>query len=203
MYLVQHVATNFICCLKVITKQGLTPQMKDQITREILIQSYLTHPHIVAIYGHCHDEQNVYLLLEACLGGNLFQKLKATDGKGLSEKEVANTVKEACKALAYMHANDIIHRDIKPENILLHEGIVKICDLGWAVHSPLMRNTRCGTPVYLSPEVLQCDLYDSKVDVWSIGVLTYELLFARIPFEIKCIEDLSKIISDDIAFEGR
>lgn len=51
--------------------------------------------------------------------------------------------------------------------------------------------------------MLQCDLYDSKVDVWSIGVLTYELLFARIPFEIKCIEDLSKIISEDIAFEGR
>jgi calcium-dependent protein kinase len=108
------VATNFICCLKVITKQGLTPQMKDQIAREILIQSYLSHPHIVAIYGHCHDEQNVFLLLEACLGGNLFQKLKATEGKGLPEKEVASTVKEACKALAYMHANDIIHRDIKP-----------------------------------------------------------------------------------------
>jgi serine/threonine protein kinase len=113
VYLVQHVPTNFVCCLKVIAKHQLTPQMKAQIAREVVIQSYLVHPNIVAIYGHSHDQENVYLLLEACLGGNLFEKVKAAEG-GLAEKEVANTVREACRALDYMHSNDIIHRDIKP-----------------------------------------------------------------------------------------
>ena len=68
-----------------------------------------------------------------------------------------------------MHDADIIHRDIKPENILIHERIAKICDFGWSIHSPLMRDTRCGTPLYSSPEVVQKQTYDNKVDVWNIG----------------------------------
>jgi fused len=134
------------------------------------------------------------------MGGNLFERFKKAE---LTEKEVANTVREACRALDFMHSNDIIHRDIKPENILIHEGTAKICDFGWAVHSPLLRTTQCGSPVYLSPEVIRSDLYDSKVDVWSIGILTYELLFRKIPFEINCISDLSKIVCDGISFKGR
>jgi len=54
-----------------------------------------------------------------------------------------------------MHKNDVIHRDIKPENVLFHENVVKICDFGWAIHSPLLRDTRCGTPLYSSPEMLK------------------------------------------------
>jgi aurora kinase len=71
---------------------------------------------------------------------------------------------------------------------------VKICDFGWAVHSPLLRNTRCGTPLYSSPEMVREEMYDSKVDVWNIGVLTYELLYGSIPFEIRQLSDLSKIV---------
>jgi serine/threonine protein kinase len=63
VHLVQHAATNFICCLKTISKSNLTPQIKEQIAREIMIQSFLNHPNIVAIYGYSHDEENVYLLL--------------------------------------------------------------------------------------------------------------------------------------------
>ena len=81
-----------------------------------------------------------------------------------------------------MHGMDIIHRDIKPENILVHHSTVKICDFGWAVHSHLLRRTCCGTPIYLSPEVLSSQLYDNKVDVWAVGILTYELLCKKIPF---------------------
>ena len=82
-----------------------------------------------------------------------------------------------------MHKNDVIHRDIKPENVLFHENVVKICDFGWAIHSPLLRDTRCGTPLYSSPEMLKKQLYDSKIDIWCIGVLTYELLTGKVPFE--------------------
>lgn len=60
--------------------------------------------------------------------------------------------------------------------------MVKVCDFGWAVHSPLMRVTQCGTPLYTSPEIVSKVPYDNKIDVWSIGILTYELLYGTIPF---------------------
>ena len=78
--------------------------------------------------------------------------------------------------------------------IPLIQGVVKICDFGWAVHSPLLRITRCGTPLYASPEMVREEQYDSKIDVWNIGVLTYELLYGNIPFEIRQLSDLSKIV---------
>lgn len=62
------------------------------------------------------------------------------------------------------------------------KNMVKVCDFGWAVHSPLMRVTQCGTPLYTSPEIVSKVPYDNKIDVWSIGILTYELLYGTIPF---------------------
>jgi serine/threonine protein kinase len=53
------------------------------------------------------------------------------------------------------------------------QNTVKICDFGWAIHSPLMRNTQCGTPIYVSPEIVNKEPYDSKIDIWCIGILTY------------------------------
>lgn len=72
--------------------------------------------------------------------------------------------------------------------------MVKICDFGWAVHSPLLRSTRCGTPLYVSPEMLKSDNYDSKIDIWNIGILTYELVYGTSPFEIRQHTDFLKIV---------
>lgn len=82
-------------------------------------------------------------------------------------------------ALIYLHAKNVIHRDIKPENILLgHDDQVKIADFGWSVHEPnSQRTTLCGTMDYLSPEMVQGHPHTNKVDLWSIGVLTYECKF--------------------------
>lgn len=73
--------------------------------------------------------------------------------------------------------------------------VVKICDFGWAVHSPVLRKTRCGTPLYASPEMVLEEEYGCKIDVWNIGVLTYELIYGNIPFEIRQVSDLSKIVT--------
>ena len=72
------------------------------------------------------------------------------------------------------------------------QNLIKICDFGWAVHSPLLRATQCGTPLYTPPEVVSKRPYDSKIDIWSIGILTYELLYGTIPFEIRQLDDMKE-----------
>jgi aurora kinase len=88
-------------------------------------------------------------------------------------------------ALKYLHKKHIIHRDIKPENILVGiHGEIKISDFGWSVHTPgNRRKTFCGTLDYLPPEMLKGGDYGEKVDLWSLGVLTYEFLVGEAPFE--------------------
>ena len=112
-------------------------------------------------------------------------------------------MKEIGSALDYLHKKDIIHRDIKPENILLHENTAKICDFGWAVHSPLLRYTRCGTPLYTCPEMVKEKAYCSKIDIWCLGVLTYEMLFSNVPFEIRNLRDFCKIVENEINFPNK
>jgi serine/threonine protein kinase len=98
-----------------------------------------------------------------------------------------------------MHRHDIIHRDLKPENVILHCGVVKICDFGWAayVHDGL-RDTFCGTPLYVSPEVLEGVKYGGEVDLWGVGVMAYEMLVGRVPFRIDCERDLHKIVRNKV-----
>lgn len=88
-------------------------------------------------------------------------------------------------ALGYLHAKHVMHRDIKPENILIGiNGELKIGDFGWSVHAPSnRRNTLCGTLDYLPPEMVENREHTDKVDLWALGVLTYEFLVGAPPFE--------------------
>ncbi len=72
--------------------------------------------------------------------------------------------------------------------------MIKLCDFGWSISSKTMRETFCGTPLYVSPELLKRKNYNNKIDVWSVGILTYELLFGRVPFEITTERDFIKIV---------
>ena len=73
--------------------------------------------------------------------------------------------------------------------------MIKLCDFGWSISSKTMRETFCGTPLYVSPELLKRKNYNNKIDVWSVGILTYELLFGRVPFEITTERDFIKIVT--------
>ena len=97
----------------------------------------------------------------------------------------------------------VIHRDIKPENLLIgHLGELKIADFGWSVHAPSSRRkTLCGTLDYLPPEMLEGQPHDSNVDLWSLGVLCYEFLYGRPPFEAPGHNDTYKRITRvDLSF---
>jgi aurora kinase, other len=169
----------------------------NRLIQEIKIQSSLSHPNILNLYGYTADAEKVYLLLEPCLGSNAYKRLNK---KPMPEKEVKKHIKEICSAVEYLHKRDIIHRDIKAENILFHENTAKLCDFGWAVYAPMLRNTQCGTPLYTPPEIVKNEYYDSKVDLWCVGVLTYEMLYGTSPFEIRSIWDLAKIVEEKVFF---
>jgi len=121
--------------------------------------------------------------LEFAAGGELYKSLQKQ--QRFPEWKAAQYIAQMASALKYLHKKHIIHRDIKPENILVGiHGEIKISDFGWSVHTPgNRRKTFCGTLDYLPPEMLKGGEYSEKVDLWSLGVLTYEFLVGEAPFE--------------------
>lgn len=102
----------------------------------------------------------------------------------LSFRQTAIYLKDVISAIQYLHERSIAHRDIKPENILIGMNCVaKICDLGWSAIILTYRKTYCGTFDYVPPEILEKKDYDLSVDIWCLGVLTYELLTGKVPYE--------------------
>lgn len=175
VYLAREKETKFVIALKVLFKKQIGDQgIEHQVRREIEIQSHLRHPNILRMYGFFHDESRIYLILEYAANGTLFNALKKETR--FDEKKSAKYIKSLISALEYLHGRNVIHRDIKPENLLLgHDDQLKIADFGWSVHEPnSLRTTLCGTMDYLSPEMVQGKPHTKAVDLWSLGVLTYE-----------------------------
>jgi len=188
VYLARERSSGFICALKVLHKNELQQgKVEKQVRREIEIQSNLRHPNILQLYGHFHDSKRIFLILEFASKGELYKHLRRENR--FPEWKAAQYIAQMGAALKYLHKKHVIHRDIKPENILVGmHGEIKISDFGWSVHAPNnRRNTMCGTLDYLPPEMLksgsQDNYYSEKVDLWSLGVLTYEFLVGEAPFE--------------------
>ncbi|KFM78735.1 Aurora kinase A-A, partial [Stegodyphus mimosarum] len=184
VYLARERKSKFVVALKVLFKSQLQSHgVEHQLRREIEIQSHLRHPNILRLYGYFYDESRVYLVLEYAPGGELYKVLQQC--KRFDEKTAATYMAKISQALKYCHSKKIIHRDIKPENLLLGvNGELKIADFGWSVHAPSSRRTTmCGTLDYLAPEMLDNKTYDEKVDLWCLGVLCYEFLVGKPPFE--------------------
>lgn len=185
VYLAREKETKFVIALKVLFKKQIATQgIEHQVRREIEIQSHLRHPNILRMYGFFHDNSRIYLILEYAPGGTLYKALQAQEKKCFSEPQTAKYVKSLVSALIYLHEKNVIHRDIKPENLLLgHDDQLKIADFGWSVHEPNShRTTLCGTLDYLSPEMVKGEPHTKTVDLWSLGVLTFELLVGAAPF---------------------
>ncbi|XP_049867535.1 uncharacterized protein LOC126367819 [Pectinophora gossypiella] len=186
VYLAREKVSHYVVALKVLFKsQILDSEIEHQVRREVEIQCRLRHPNILRMYGYFHDEKRIYLILEYAKHGALYKLLK--ERGRFDEKTAAIYVRDLTKALIYCHTKKVIHRDLKPENLLIgHNWELKMADFGWSVHSPSSRRmTLCGTLDYLSPEMIEGKPHSYAVDIWSLGVLCYELLVGLPPFDSK------------------
>ena len=200
VYLAREKKTQAVVALKVIFKKQVEKHnVLKQLREEVEIQSRLKHPRVLGLYGYFHDDKRVYLVTELAPNGELFKQLQKE--KRFDEPRVAAWVAQLAEALTYLHRHHIIHRDIKPENLLLDgNNDVKVADFGWSTVTGHKRTTFCGTLDYLAPEMLG-ESYDERVDIWSLGVLMYELLVGKAPFDAEENEQTQeRIRSDAVSF---
>ncbi|MEE6506387.1 hypothetical protein FKM82_007648 [Ascaphus truei] len=196
VYLARERQTKFILALKVLFKTQLEKAgVEHQLRREVEIQSHLRHPNILRLYGYFHDATRVYLILDYAPRGELYRELQRCSK--FDDLRTATYITELADALLYCHSKKVIHRDIKPENLLLgSNGQLQIADFGWSVHAPSSRRTTlCGTLDYLPPEMIEGRMHDEKVDLWSLGVLCYEFLVGKPPFETDTHQETYRRIS--------
>ncbi|KAL0486532.1 serine/threonine-protein kinase nrc-2 [Acrasis kona] len=198
--------------MKVLEKQDMINRKKVQrclTEREILSSS--RHPFIVTMYASFQDEDKLYMLMEYCAGGELFRVLQTQPNKCLCESSVRFFIAEVLLALEYLHKVGVVYRDLKPENVLLHEsGHIRLTDFDLSKrtsitnlddHSttrsrpwlfPLFakkaitRAHHCqsfvGTAEYISPEIINGTGYGPCVDWWTLGILLYEMIYAKTPY---------------------
>ena len=189
VFLVIHRQTKVQYAIKAIDKRNKTNiDGKPYFRREIEIMYKIHHPNVVRLFGHFEDDLNCYFIMEYVSHGNLYNLLSRQKSKSIEPQIVASLMKDLISAVYYLHSMDppIIHRDIKPENALLGENdVAKLTDFGWSNYiddSGEQRNTFCGTPIYLAPEMIKSCGHDEHVDIWCIGCLMFELLTGKPPF---------------------
>ncbi|MBI2567511.1 MAG: protein kinase [Candidatus Schekmanbacteria bacterium] len=186
-----YLAYDTILKREVALKTMMASLIRDErLRRRFFIEAQsagiLHHPNVVTIYDLGHDDHGCpYIAMEFLTGLDLDQVISEKRRLPLSKK--LDIILQVCRGLAYAHANGIIHRDIKPSNVrILDEGLVKIMDFGIAkLDSTEVTNTGyvVGTPHYLAPEIIRGQKADARSDVFSVGVLLYELVSFKKPFD--------------------
>lgn len=183
--------------LKVVPQEALQNEnFKAKHFAEIEIQSKMDHKNIVKSFDHFKDENNTYILMELFSKGSVKNYLYRKGA--LTENEASKIIKSVCQGVKYCHENHIIHRDLKLDNFMIaDDGDIKIIDFGI---SEIIKDNKkkdfvfAGTPMYMGPEVIGLQKYGYQVDIWAIGICTFELLTGHPPFEANNMKDMSKLI---------
>ena len=185
VYLASDEQTGQQVAVKILARQLITnPELIQRFKREAETLRKLDHPNIVKFLDTFEYEGQYVIVMEYLEGGSLHDLIK----KGPLPIERAHSITlELCDALIRSHHLNIIHRDIKPENVLLTEdGKPKLADFGVARLNEGTRMTRSGaqvgTPYYMSPEAWEGKTIDAQADIWSLGVLLFEMLAGQVPF---------------------
>ncbi|KAJ0750557.1 putative protein kinase ULK-Fused family [Helianthus annuus] len=188
--------------MKFILKHGKSEKDIQNLRQEIEILRKLKHENIIQMLDSFESPQEFCVVTEFAQG-ELFEILE--DDKCLPEEEVQKIAKQLVRALHYLHSNRIIHRDMKPQNILICAGgVVKLCDFGFARamsnNTVVLRSIK-GTPLYMAPELVREQPYNHTVDLWSTGVILYELFVGQPPFYTNSVYALIRhIIKDPVKY---
>ena len=186
--------------LKTISPKSLEkPDVRARFEREARAAARLQHPNIVTIYELGEVDGTLYIAMELLEGMDLAQAMTPTDRLTVSQK--LRLAVDLCRGLDYAHKHGVLHRDVKPANVrLLRDGSVKIVDFGIArLDDAAMTQTGVvlGTPGYMAPETLRGSGIDHRADMWAVGVVLYELLAGRRPFQAESFAALAyKIVSE-------
>jgi serine/threonine-protein kinase ULK/ATG1 len=171
--------------VKVIDKRIFANQYNlKNIHCEIEIMKKMEHDNIVRLLDVYQTSNNMYILTECCEDGDLRTYLKRK--KRLPENEALAFLRDVLRGFEYMTRRDIMHRDLKPANILIKDGKLKISDFGFARNldqgeSTILKSI-VGTPLYMSPQILNHQRYTNKSDLWSVGLIYYEMLHGCTPW---------------------
>ncbi|SNX87916.1 related to calmodulin-dependent protein kinase [Melanopsichium pennsylvanicum] len=172
--------------LKIIAKKPLKDSNEKMLKEEITILGKVQHPNVIKMWDLYETKEGVFIVTDLCRGGELFDRL--VERVHYNELDARHIMKQVLEGVAYLHEHDIIHRDLKPENILLRDksdpSDIVISDFGLSRFIPDegLLVTACGSPQYVSPEVLLGKGYNAAVDIWSSGVIAYALLGGYTPF---------------------
>lgn len=198
----------YICVLKIVMKSRLSPSEYKRMCREITIHSSILHRHILTFYACFEDDNAFYIVLEHASGGDLLTYLQRLPQNRVPVSRFRSFVLHPLLlAVSYLHQQGIIHRDIKPENILIDRmGRIRLCDFGLSIKS-FQEKARSivGTLDYMAPELLEDVMNDSRntffsdrLDIWAIGILTYECVTGKTPFRGKNDKEIMQKIREGI-----
>ncbi|XP_065716600.1 maternal embryonic leucine zipper kinase isoform X1 [Patagioenas fasciata] len=184
--LARHLLTGEKVAVKIMDKLALGDDL-PRVKIEIDAMKNLSHQHICRLYHVIETSKKIFMVLEYCPGGELFDYIISKDR--LSEEEARVFFRQIVSAIAYVHSQGYAHRDLKPENLLIDEDHnLKLIDFGLCAKPKggldYHLNTCCGSPAYAAPELIQGKAYiGSEADIWSMGVLLYALLCGFLPFD--------------------
>ena len=206
VFKVKCLLDNNIYAMKVLRKKFLLDnnQLKYALS-EINILKKCSHPFIIKLHFSFQTPSNLYLIIDYCPKGDLSLLLQIK--KNLNENEIKFYLSELILSIEYLHNKNILYRDLKPENILISkDNHIKLCDFGLAKENDsynLRANSFCGSLLYISPEMLCKKGINNKGDIYSIGIIIYELFYGKTPFNGNNIDELiNNILNNNINFDN-
>ena len=197
VYLAKNKLNGEQSAIKIVSIQKLREQnLFSLLQNEIQAMKMVSHPNIVQIHGVLNTQNNVYIIMEYCDGGDVGDILKAK--KNLSEEVSIKILKDILRGYKELLSKGIIHRDLKPDNFFISKGVYKLGDFGFAqfvrTKDQKITTTFIGTPLYMSPQCLKSEYYSSKCDIWSLGLSFYQMLVGSAPWKCETHIELVKSI---------